>query len=212
MALKTILAGMTDKLPSLIFIGIRVVFIAIIFEFIAWWIGRRIENMTSPLMSADAGREHKWRTHRRTTLRQTPKLISRTLCYAVALLLVFDTFGVPVLPLSLAVGAVTLLFGAALLPSMRDAAQGYSLLSEDALAIGDAVDINGHQGIVEKFTLRGVWLRDSAGKAHCISNREITSIVVHARRTESVETSRALDPLAAVPVAAPARAPQKAKS
>lgn len=184
MNLQTLMGSMTGKLQDFLFTGIAVLFIAIVFEFIAWWAGRRIEKLTSPLINVDRDRESSWRIKRRTLLRQTPKLISRTLCYTVALILVFDRFGVPVLPLSLAIGAVALLFGAALIPQMRDMAQGYSLLSEDALALGDAVDINGHQGIVEKFTLRGVWLRDTQGRMHCIANREISSLVVHARRTE----------------------------
>jgi small-conductance mechanosensitive channel len=194
MTVQSIWASMTDKLPQLIFIAIRVIFIGVIFEFIAWWAGRRIEKMTAPLITADAGREHNWRIRRRTVLRHAPKLISRSLCYAVALILVFDVFGVPVLPLSLAVGAVAALFGSALLPLFRDVAQGYALLAEDTLAVGDVVNIDGHQGVVEKFTLRGTWLRDNEGHAHCLSNRDIRNIVVQKRRAEEGITAPAKDP------------------
>jgi small-conductance mechanosensitive channel len=194
MTFQSIWASMVDKLPQLIFIAIRVIFIATIFEFIAWWAGRRIEKMTAPLITADAGREHNWRIRRRTVLRHAPKLISRSLCYAVALILVFDVFGVPVLPLSLAVGAVAALFGAALLPLFRDAAQGYALLAEDTLAVGDVVDIDGHRGVVEKFTLRGTWLRDSEGHAHCLSNRDIKNVVVQKRRAEDGGVAPSKDP------------------
>ena len=97
---KAIIADLSSKLPTLIFIGIRVVFIAIIFEFLAWLAGNRIEKLASPFIGVDAGRDPKWRAQRRATLRQTPKLITRTLLYTVALILVFDVFGVPVLPLS----------------------------------------------------------------------------------------------------------------
>jgi small conductance mechanosensitive channel len=65
---------------------------------------------------------------------------------------------------------------------LRDIGQGYVLLAEDAIAVGDVVDIAGHQGTVEKFTLRGVWLRDNAGRVHCLSNRDVKQIVVHGRR------------------------------
>ncbi|MDQ3814882.1 MAG: mechanosensitive ion channel family protein [Armatimonadota bacterium] len=176
---------MSDKLTGLMFISIRVLFIAIIFEFIAWWLGRRIDKWTAPLIPIDTGREHNWRARRRAALRQTPKIISRALCYTIALLLVFDVFGVPVLPLSIGIGAIALLFGATLLPLLRDAAQGYALLAEDAVAVGDVVEIDGHQGVVERFTLRGILLRDNAQKAHHLSNRDIKSVVVHQRRTEA---------------------------
>ena len=172
-------------LANLILKGAYVLCIAIVFEVIAWWAGRRIEKMTSPLITADAEREHNWRIRRRTVLRQSPKVISRTLCYTIATILIFDVFGVPVLPLSLAVGAVVALCGAALLPLLRDVAQGYALLAEDALAVGDVVEIGVHQGTVEKFTLRGVWLRDAAGRAHLLSNRHVANIIVHQRRVDT---------------------------
>src|SRR4028118_1710082 len=184
MTIQSIWASMASKLPQLIFVAIRVLFIAAIFEFIAWWAGRRIEKMTAPLITADADREHNWRIRRRTILRPAPTIISPSPCYAVAVILVFDVFGVPVLPLSLAVGAVVALFGAAAMPLLRDTTQGYFLLAEDAMAVGDVVDIDGHHGIVEKLTLRGTWLRDEQGQTHILSNRDITNVIVQRRRQE----------------------------
>jgi small-conductance mechanosensitive channel len=110
--------------------------------------------------------------------------VLRSVCYAIALILVFSLFGAPVLPLSLALGAAAAVFGAAMLPTFRDAAQGYSLLAEDALAIGDVVEIGGHHGRIEKFSLRGLWLRDAAGRAHYLSNSEIKNFIVHSRHEE----------------------------
>jgi small-conductance mechanosensitive channel len=181
-------------LTNLVIRAAYIICIALAFEFIAWWAARLIEKQVTPLITSDAERDAAWRIRRRTILRHTPKLFSRTVLYALALILVFEIFGVPVLPLSLTVGAATLLFGAALLPVLRDFGQGYTLLAEDALAPGDAVDIDGHQGVVEKFTLRGVQLRDKDGRAHLISNRDISNIVVYQRK---VQTAKDLnDPLA----------------
>lgn len=184
-------AELAYRLPGLITKAAYVICIAIVFEFIAWWLGRRIEKLTTPFITQDATREASWRVRRRAVLRQTPKIISRTICYTIAVILVFDVFGVPVLPLSLAVGAVVALFGAAAMPLLRDTTQGYFLLAEDALAVGDVVDIEGHRGIVEKLTLRGTWLRDEQGQTHILSNRDITNVVVHRRRQEKQEKSGA---------------------
>jgi len=201
-------------LANLIHKGAYVICIALVFEFIAWWAGRRIERMTAPLITADADREHAWRIRRRTTLRHSPKIISRTLCYTIAIILVFDVFGVPVLSLSLAVGAVVALFGAAMLPLLRDIMQGYALLAEDALAIGDEVEIGSHQGTVEKLTLRGVWLRDSAGRAHLLSNRNVADVIVHKRRVDSSRGKAPMDfdgsaPAASGPAPGPNRPPAR---
>ena len=196
MELKTVWASLAQNftLTNLVIRAASIICIALAFEFMAWWFARIIEKQVTPLITGDAEREPAWRIRRRTLLRHTPKLFSRTALYALALILVFDVFGVPVLPLSLALGAATLLFGAALLPVLRDLGQGYTLLAEDALAPGDAVDIDGHQGIVEKFTLRGVQLRDKDGRAHLLSNRDISNVVVYQRKVHNLKDSA--DPLA----------------
>ncbi|HEX8833174.1 MAG TPA: mechanosensitive ion channel domain-containing protein [Abditibacteriaceae bacterium] len=169
---------------NLIIKGAYVVCIAIVFEIIALLATRRVDKMTAPLMTNDTGREHNWRLRRRATLKQTPRAIVRTICYGVAVILVFDVFGVPVLPLSLAVGAIIALFGSAMLPLLRDAAQGYALLAEDTIAVGDVVNLDGREGVVERFTLRGTWLRDKEGRAHALSNRDIKNVTVVTRRAE----------------------------
>lgn len=176
-------------LTNLVIRACYIICIALAFELLSWWASRRLENLVSPLIIADAEREAVWRVRRRTLIRQTPKLFSRTLLYTLALILIFDVFGVPVLPLSLAVGAVLLLFGAATLPILRDIAQGYVMLAEDALAPGDAVEINGQQGIVEKFTLRGVLLRDKDGRAHLYSNRDVSQLSVYRRKAQDGKDS-----------------------
>jgi small conductance mechanosensitive channel len=179
-------------LTNLVIRAAYIICIALAFEAINWWAARRLDRWVSPLITADAEREPAWRIRRRTLIRQTPKLFSRTLLYTLALILIFDVFGVPVLPLSLSVGAVLLLFGAGFLPVMRDVAQGYTLLAEDALAPGDAIEINGLQGIVEKFTLRGIMLRDKDGRTHMFSNRDVSSVTVYKRKTQEAVKESAL--------------------
>ena len=171
-------------LTNLVIRAAYIICIALAFEVMSWWAARKLEKWVSPLITTDAERDTTWRIRRRTIVRQTPKIFSRTLLYTLAIILIFDVFGVPVLPLSLAVGAVLLLFGAAFLPVLRDVGQGYTLLAEDALAPGDAVEINGKQGVVEKFTLRGIVLRDKDGRAHLFSNRDVSSLTVYKRKIQ----------------------------
>ena len=190
------IANLIDK-------GVNVIFIALVFEILAWWLGRRIEKWVAPIIPNAAGREVSWRSRRTLVLRQTPRLVMRTAIYTSAMLLVLNVFNVPILPLSLALGAVALLFGAALMPQMRDVAQGYSLLADDVLAPGDVVEVEGRRGQVEKLTLRGLWLRDEAGRLHFYANRGLQNISQLARMQESTATpAPAFDPLAAP---APAR-------
>ncbi len=190
---------LTLKLRDFSFIGIRVLFIAIVFEFLAWFIGRRVEKMATPFLTLDAQRDPKWRAMRRAALQKTPKIVLRSLLYTIALILVLDTFGLQILPLSLAVGSVTLLFGAALLPLFRDYAQGYILLSEDTLAPGDTLKIGNYSGKVEKWTLRATWLRDDAGQLHVLSNRDVRDVTIQSRAVASETNVPSFDPLAGTP-------------
>jgi small-conductance mechanosensitive channel len=171
-----------EKFQLYWYIGIRLVFIAIVFEIIGWWLSNRIEKWTTPLLNQDASREASWRARRRGILRHAPRIVARSVTYTVAIILVFEVFGVPVLPLSLAVGAVIAFFAAMFLPIGRDMAQGYALLAEDTLAPGDAVEIDGRRGVVEKVTLRATWLRDEAGRVHVLSNGGIQNVTVYRRR------------------------------
>jgi small-conductance mechanosensitive channel len=175
-------------LQNLTVIAAEIICLAIAFEVLAWWAARVIEKQVAPLITADAERDAAWRVKRRTILRHTPKVLSRTTLYAIAFILIFHIFNVPVLPLSIGIGATLLLFGAALLPTLRDLAQGYTLLAEDALAPGDAVEIDGHQGVIEKFSLRGVLLRDKEGRAHLLNNRDIKEIIVYRRKVQDAKT------------------------
>lgn len=202
MPIRTLIAN-NFRLENLVYTALHVLFIAIIFEFLAFWLGRRIDRWVTPVIPADSGREHHWRTRRRTLLRQTPKLISRSLCYTVAVILIFDVFGVPVLPLSIGVGAIVLLFGSAFLPLLRDAGQGYALLAEDTLAPGDVVAIGAHRGTIEKLTLRGVWLRDENGHIHALSNRSVQDVVVLQRRQETPPADELSSPAGKPPLSGP---------
>lgn len=187
MAWETVFAGLKQNfaLPNITLRAIYVLFIAIAIELLAWWLGRAIEKAVTPYISNDSGRSPAWRVRRRTTLRQSPKWLIRAVLYTIGAVLVFDVFGVPVLPLSLAIGAVVVLVGAGIAPIFRDIVQGYILLAEDTLAPGDAVEINGRAGSVEKINLRGTWLRGHSGRTFMISNRDITDVEIHHRAVEA---------------------------
>ena len=175
------------NLSALILKGTYIICLAIAFELLTWWFNRFLEKQVTPLITGDTNREAGWRMRRRTILRQTPKIFSRSILYTIAMLLVFNLFGVPILPLSLAIGAIIALFAAGLVPILRDFSQGYTLLAEDTLAVGDVVEIDSHSGTVERFTLRSTVLRDANGRLHVLSNRDISDVIVVKRREENAK-------------------------
>lgn len=167
--------------------GARVLLIALAFEIALWWLNRFLERQTAPMLSLDSSREASWRMRRRASLRQLPKNFGRAILYTIGFLLVLNEFGAPVLPLSLGIGAVIALFAAGSVPILRDLTQGYTLLAEDTLAIGDTVQIGSATGTVERFSLRSTTLRDRDGHLHVLSNRDVQNVTVLARREEKAK-------------------------
>ncbi len=187
------IAQLRDLIPnfgSLLFIGVRVLLIAVAFEFIAWYAGRRLAALTDSFSKIDQHREAKWRNSRRDTLRRVPRFVARFLIYTIAGILVLSVFGMPLMPLTLAFGTVALMVGAGLMPILRDYAQGYFLLAEDTIAPGDALTINGHVGTVEKMSLRAIWLRDEADCLHVLSNRDVRDVTILRKSTGVIEPAQ----------------------
>lgn len=206
------LVTLRDLIPNfgtLLFIGVRVLLIAVAFEFIAWYAGRRLAAMTDSFSKLDQHREAQWRNSRRDTLRRVPKFVARFMIYTVAGILVLGVFGVPLLPLALAFGSVAFMIGAGLMPVLRDYSQGYFLLAEDSIAPGDAVTINGHVGTIEKISLRAIWLRDEADCLHVLSNRDVHDITILKKSSGVIEGQIREEDLVA---AAPNTAPNAARS
>ena len=168
---------------TLLLIGSKVILLAIAFEFIAWYAGRRLAALTDSFSKIDQHRESQWRNTRRITLRRVPRFVARFLIYTVAGILILSVFNFPLLPLGLAFASTALMVGAGLMPILRDYSQGYFLLAEDSIAPGDAVTINGHVGTVEKFSLRAIWLRDEADCQHVISNRDVHDVTILRKST-----------------------------
>ena len=168
---------------TLLFIGSRVLLVAVAFEFIAWYAGRRLAALTDSFSKIDRHREAQWRNTRRLTLRRVPRFVARFLIYTIAGIIILGVFNVPLMPMALAFGGVALMVGAGLMPVLRDYSQGYFLLAEDSIAPGDAVTINGHVGTVEKFSLRAIWLRDEADCQHVLSNRDVRDVTILRKST-----------------------------
>jgi small conductance mechanosensitive channel len=92
----------------------------------------------------------------------------------LALLMVFDIWGLSLAPF-LAVGTVigaAIGFGAQGL--VRDVLAGFFILAEDQYHIGDSVSIAGTEGTVEDIQFRVTVLRDLEGNVHYVPNGQIT--------------------------------------
>lgn len=99
----------------------------------------------------------------------------------IAAMLVLSHLGINIGPLLAGAGVVGLAVGFGAQTLVRDMITGAFILVEDAIAVGDWVDLGGRSGTVEHLTLRTVTLRDLGGTVHVIPFSEVSTVTNYNR-------------------------------
>jgi small conductance mechanosensitive channel len=94
----------------------------------------------------------------------------------IVLMLLLSEVGISIAPLLGAAGVAGVALGLAAQGIARDLLGGISLLLDNQLRVGDAVEIAGKSGTVEAVTLRSVRLREYDGTVHFVRNGEISTV------------------------------------
>lgn len=94
----------------------------------------------------------------------------------VALMIILNLLGIPIGPVLTAAGVVGIAVGFGAQQLVRDVINGFFILLDDQIRVGDVVDIAGKSGLVENVNLRMIVLRDAAGSVHFVRNGEITVV------------------------------------
>jgi small-conductance mechanosensitive channel len=95
----------------------------------------------------------------------------------IVTLTVLSEIGVNIAPLLAGAGVVGLAVGFGAQTLVKDVITGLLFLIEDAIAVGDVVELGSHSGVVEAVTVRSLRLRDMSGTVHQIPFSEVSSIV-----------------------------------
>jgi small-conductance mechanosensitive channel len=111
----------------------------------------------------------------------------------VAGMLVLDELGISVAPILATAGVAGVAIGFGAQSLIKDYFNGFFLLLDDQVRVGDVVEVAGKGGLVEEVTLRHVRLRDMDGHVHYVPNGEIKLVT---NRTRGFAT-----PVLDVPVA-----------
>jgi small conductance mechanosensitive channel len=88
-------------------------------------------------------------------------------------MLVLSAIGLNIAPLLGAAGIAGIAIGFAAQGIAKDFIRGFSLLVDNQIRVGDAVEIAGKSGIVEEMTVRTVTLRDYEGAVHFVPTGDI---------------------------------------
>jgi small-conductance mechanosensitive channel len=91
----------------------------------------------------------------------------------VAIITVLGQLGVQIGPVLAAAGIVGLAVGFGAQTLVKDVINGFFILLEDQIRVGDVVQVAGQGGVVEKVNLKMIVLRDLAGNVHYVPNGSI---------------------------------------
>ena len=108
-----------------------------------------------------------------TTVVRAIKHFLSVILIAAMVMLVLSAIGLNIAPLLGAAGIAGIAVGFAAQGIAKDFIRGFSLLVDNQIRVGDAVEIAGKSGIVEEVTVRTVTLRDFEGAVHFVPTGDI---------------------------------------
>lgn len=108
-------------------------------------------------------------------------LVFNFILFAIAILIVLESWGVQTMPLLASFTAVNVAVGFAAQECIKSFLQGIMLLVEKDLLIGDYVSINNMSGIVEKLSVRVLNLRCTDGSIKIIPYSHVNSFTNFSR-------------------------------
>lgn len=153
---------------SALSVGFTAVVAVVVWEAVNAAIQRHLDRLSR---DAEAARSARVRT-------LVPML--RTTLFVVILLFVafnlLTELGVNVAPLLAGAGVIGLALGFGSQKLVQDVITGIFLLFEDAMAVGDVVNLGGKGGVVEKLSIRSITLRDLDGSVHIIPFSTVTAV------------------------------------
>ncbi len=109
------------------------------------------------------------------TIAQLVRSAGRVVIIALAVLLTLNIF-IEIGPLLAGAGVAGLAISFGAQSLVKDIITGFFILMEDQFTVGDAVEILGVAGVVERMTLRVVMIRDLNGVLHTVPNGQITMV------------------------------------
>ena len=113
---------------------------------------------------------------RADTLKAVIRNVANMALVSIALIMVLGNLGIEIGPILATAGVMGVAIGFGAQQLVRDVINGFFILLDDQLRVGDVVEIAGKGGLVESVNLRVTVLRDFAGNVHYVRNGEITVV------------------------------------
>lgn len=156
----------------------RVLLIAIVAWVVIWIGNRAIRTMRMRLQSRTQSEDHAKRVE---TLGRVFRYVLAVVVSIVAGMVILNELGISVAPILATAGVAGIAVGFGAQSLIKDYFNGFFLLVDDQLRVGDVVEVAGIGGMVEEVTLRYVRLRDYDGNVHFVPNGQIGSVTNRTR-------------------------------
>lgn len=110
------------------------------------------------------------------TLTGLLRTICLTLLWVVAVVMGLDQIGLDITPILASAGIAGLAVGFGAQNLVRDVINGFFIILENQVRVGDVAVVNGTGGLVEAISFRTITLRDLTGTVHIFPNGTITTL------------------------------------
>jgi small conductance mechanosensitive channel len=102
--------------------------------------------------------------------------IGLTLVWVVTVVMGLDQIGLDITPIIASAGIVGLAVGFGAQNLVRDIINGFFMILENQVRVGDVAVVNGTGGLVEAISFRTITLRDLSGTVHIFPNGTVTTL------------------------------------
>ena len=110
------------------------------------------------------------------TLTGMLRTISLTLVWVVGIVMSLDQLGLDITPILAGAGIVGLAVGFGAQNLVRDVINGFFMILENQIRVGDVAVVNGTGGLVEAISFRTITLRDLSGTVHIFPNGTVSTL------------------------------------
>lgn len=150
--------------------------IRLIFVLVVFYILRKISTWALDLFFQNYFKNHLQRTNRYKTIYRVSFNIFNTIYYFFLIYTILEIFNFPVGTLLASAGVVGLAISLGAQGFVSDLVNGFTMLFEKQIEIGDEVTLDEITGVVLNVSLRTTQVQDFDGTVHFIPNREIAII------------------------------------
>jgi small conductance mechanosensitive channel len=118
------------------------------------------------------------RTHTYATILRN---IITIIIYTITMYIILVTLGINFTPLLASAGIIGVIIGISARTAIEDLINGFFLLTQDSIAVGDYVKLETAEGYIEKIGARTLTIRGSDGALYIIPNGQVKIVINYSR-------------------------------